>query len=94
MPCNLFLISSLDNTYNLIIMEGVMKKIIEPDYGLRLRIVAKFQTARNFGDYLGVHETRVSQIVNRRIRSSKMEANKWAKALNCKVEDIFPEMAD
>ena len=43
------------------------------------------------GEIIGVHETRVSQIVHLRVRPTDEEKAKIAKALNVPVADIFPE---
>lgn len=67
-----------------------MVKIVQPNNALRGQIVSKFGTARNFGDYVGVHESIVSAIINRRRPLNPNEQQRWAEVLGCEI-DIFKE---
>lgn len=56
---------------------------------LRLKIVEKFRSQIGFAYEIGEDETMVSRIVNGWRPLSPEKQREWAKALGCKVKDIF-----
>lgn len=56
---------------------------------LKSRIFEVFGTQSDFAKFLGVHESRISQIIRGRRSLSVEDQKKWAAVLNCSVELIF-----
>jgi len=50
---------------------------------LKFVILAKFKTQYRFAKKLGIHETKLSQVLHGRRKLSGKEAQLWAKALGC-----------
>jgi plasmid maintenance system antidote protein VapI len=48
-------------------------------------------TQRGFARVVGVHETCVSRVIQGRTILDAMEQERWARALRCRVEDLFSE---
>lgn len=57
---------------------------------LRVKIVLVDGTQCRFAHRIGVDEGFVSKVVNGYKNLSSEKKREWAKALNCKVRDIFP----
>ena len=55
----------------------------------RLRILTKFDSQANFVMHVGMQESKLSRILHGRVRLNDHERRKWAKALDCKPEEIF-----
>ena len=58
------------------------------DEKLREAILKKFRSFADFSSFVGDHPSIVSCLVNRRRKLSPKKAAKWAKALNCRPEDL------
>jgi plasmid maintenance system antidote protein VapI len=50
---------------------------------LRISILKHFDTQSDFANHMGIHESKVSQIIKGRRKLSKDDAKKWAQILNC-----------
>ena len=50
---------------------------------LRVEILKNFPTQGDFAEEIGIHESKVSQILRGRRKLSNIEAEKWQKTLNC-----------
>jgi len=58
---------------------------------LKARIVLQYGTQADFAQLIGEEETIVSRIVRGRRKLNPEKEGKWAKALGCRVEDIFTD---
>jgi plasmid maintenance system antidote protein VapI len=53
---------------------------------LRISILKHFDTQSDFACRMGIHESRVSQIIKGRRKLSKEDAKKWAAVLKCDLK--------
>jgi plasmid maintenance system antidote protein VapI len=51
---------------------------------VRLAILQRFETQSDFATRLGIHESKVSQVLRGRRKLSKQEAIEWSRVLGCK----------
>ena len=56
---------------------------------LAARIIERYGTQLDFADAVGMKPPLVNRIINGRRDVSKQEASVFAKALKCRVKDIF-----
>ncbi len=59
---------------------------------LRIAILKKFDSQSNFAEYIRVHESKISQVVHGRRFLSLKDQKLWAKALECRPENIFKDL--
>jgi len=58
---------------------------------LKMRILEKYRTQADFCQAVSIWPDKLSRIVHERIEPSEDEKQKIARALNCRVGEIFPE---
>jgi len=56
---------------------------------LKSRVFEVFGTQSDFATFLGIHESKVSQVIRGRRSLSIPDQERWAAALNSSVELIF-----
>ncbi len=56
---------------------------------LKARIIEKFGAQFKFSHAIGVPEATVSRVINDVFQIRDSEKERWAKALHCKVTDVF-----
>lgn len=56
---------------------------------LLVMIRKKFRTQLAFSKEVGIHQTEISQVINGWFNLSNDRKKKYAKTLDCKVDDIF-----
>lgn len=61
------------------------------NFSLQVKIKEKYRRQYVFAGKVGRSDSFVSQVISGRKELEKKEKSKWAKALGCKVSDIFPE---
>ncbi len=59
------------------------------NFKLKFRILEKYQTQDAFATIVNVNPVVVSYVVGNHRSISPDEKQRWAKALSCKVSDIF-----
>ena len=57
---------------------------------LKLKILGKYRTQADFAQKLGIHESKISRVIQGRFRVSDLQKQTWAEALDCQPGDIFP----
>lgn len=62
------------------------------NYNLKLRILERFGNQYTFGQLVKMHDSKVSKVIHGRQILPKQEKKKWAEALDCKIEEIFPKV--
>ncbi len=60
---------------------------------LKAKIVEHFGTQAAFADFIGEHEAVVSKVVRGRRSLGHESRQRWAKALECKPEELLLEEA-
>lgn len=58
---------------------------------LRAKIIELFGTQSDFALVIREHESLVSRIIRGRRLPNREQIEKWAAALNCKPDQIFPK---
>ena len=57
---------------------------------LKAKIVENYGTQADFAQVIGIDETIVSRVVRGRHALDEGNKSTWARALGCRLEDIFP----
>jgi plasmid maintenance system antidote protein VapI len=57
---------------------------------VKIEILKNFATQSDFAYAAGVHESKVSQVLNGRRKLSKRDATKWSKILKCDPRILNP----
>ena len=58
--------------------------------GVKLEILKNFERQADFAERLGIHESKVSQILRGRRKLSVSAAEQWAAVLGCDVSVLGP----
>lgn len=61
---------------------------------LRYSIIKKFRTQWEFARDMGVHESYVSDVIHGKRKPNIERKNKWAKALDSSVDELFQDNSD
>lgn len=56
---------------------------------LKLKIIEKYDSQWKFAQVVNEHESVVSKVVRAGLKLSPGKKAKWAKKLNCKVNEVF-----
>ncbi len=56
---------------------------------LRIAILKKFDSQGDFAEFIGVHESAVSQVIRGRRNLKSETRDRWAAVLGCDPGDIF-----
>ena len=59
---------------------------------LKAKIVEKYGTQADFAPVINTDESLISKIIRGRRKLSPAQLEAWAKALDCKPDDIFKEV--
>jgi hypothetical protein len=70
-------------------MEQTILSEVKMNWNLKKRITEKFGLQWKFAFEVGEQEAIVSKVINGRYDLKPAKQQKWAQALDCKVEDIF-----
>jgi len=57
---------------------------------VKIEILKKFPTQSDFAEFMGIHESRVSQVLKGRRKLRPDDAEKWRKTLNCDPKILAP----
>lgn len=58
---------------------------------LKLKIIEEFNTQADFAQSIREDESKVSRVIRGRYCLPLNEQEKWAKALKCRITDLFPQ---